>query len=152
MMVLESAAATEALGARLAAAVQAGFVIYLRGDLGAGKTTLVRGFLRALGHSGPVTSPTYTLMEPYILAGQHILHLDLYRLADPEELEFVGLRDFLDGQSILLIEWPDRGRGALPAPDVDLELTYSEQGRHCRSVCGCVCIPPDVSLERTLAE
>jgi tRNA threonylcarbamoyladenosine biosynthesis protein TsaE len=129
---LESAAATEALGARLASAVQAGSILYLRGDLGAGKTTLVRGFIRALGHPGPVKSPTYTLLEPYSLAGQQILHLDLYRLGDPEELEFIGLRDCLDGQVIVLIEWPERGRGRLPAPDLDIELSYAEQGRFCR--------------------
>ncbi|MFO1371322.1 MAG: tRNA (adenosine(37)-N6)-threonylcarbamoyltransferase complex ATPase subunit type 1 TsaE [Candidatus Competibacteraceae bacterium] len=129
---LDSAAATEALGARLAEALTPGCILYLRGELGAGKTTLVRGLLRALGHHGAVKSPTYTLVEPYQLANWRLFHWDLYRLADPEELEFLGLRDQLDGQAILLIEWPERGSGELPEADLEVHLSYAGEGRHCR--------------------
>lgn len=129
---LASPEACEALGARLAPGVPPGCIVYLRGELGAGKTTLVRGFLRALGHRGTVKSPTYTLVEPYTLGGQSILHLDLYRITDPEEVEFIGLRELLDGRTILLVEWPERGGGALPAADLEVELRYADNGRHCR--------------------
>jgi tRNA threonylcarbamoyladenosine biosynthesis protein TsaE len=128
---LDSAQATEALGARLAAVLPPGGILYLQGELGTGKTTLVRGLLRALGQPGTVRSPTYTLVEPYTLAGRHLVHLDLYRLADPEELEWLGLRDFLDGQTVLLVEWPERGRGVLPAADLIIALSYAGSGRHC---------------------
>lgn len=133
MMVLhlDSAPDTEALGARLAGAMAGGGIVYLCGDLGTGKTTLVRGLLRALGHDGPVRSPTYTLMEPYTLAQRPIFHLDLYRLGDPQELEYIGLRDLLDGDSILLVEWPERGQGVLPAADLVVELAYAGSGRQC---------------------
>ncbi len=129
---LDSATATEALGARLAARLTPGCVFWLRGDLGAGKTTLVRGLLQALGHHGTVKSPTYTLVEPYQIGEQALFHWDLYRLADPEELEFLGLRDQLDGQAVLLIEWPERGQGELPAADVDIDLDYAGEHRSCR--------------------
>jgi tRNA threonylcarbamoyladenosine biosynthesis protein TsaE len=133
-LALASAEATENLGARLAGALPAGCIVYLCGELGAGKTTLVRGLVRALGHVGPVRSPTYTLLEPYTLAGRQIVHLDLYRLADSEELEFLGLRDFLDGRSIFLVEWPERGQGFLPAADLTIELRHVATGRICRLV------------------
>lgn len=129
---LDSAAATEALGARLAARLQPGAILYLSGDLGAGKTTLTRGLLHALGHRGTVKSPTYTLVEPYQIGDWRLFHWDLYRLADPEELEFLGLRDQLDGQAVLLIEWPEQGRGELPAADVEIALSYAGAGRVCR--------------------
>ncbi len=129
---LDSAAATEALGARLAEALTPGCILYLHGELGAGKTTLVRGLLHALGHVGAVKSPTYTLVEPYQLDDWRLFHWDLYRLADPEELEFLGLRDQLDGQAVLLLEWPERGQGELPAADVEVLLTYVGEGRQCR--------------------
>lgn len=132
---LEASETTEALGGRLAHAVEPlkeGCLIYLRGDLGAGKTTLVRGFLRARGYRGAVKSPTYTLMEPYTLNGLQVLHFDLYRLGDPEELEFIGLRDFLGEANILLVEWPERGAGVLPAADLEIEIGYAGTARQCR--------------------
>ena len=126
---LDSAAATEALGSRLASALAPGCVLYLRGDLGAGKTTLARGLLRGLGHPGTVKSPTFTLVEPYQLESWRLFHWDLYRLADPEELEYLGLRDQIDGEAVLLIEWPERGRGELPAADLEVWLDYADEGR-----------------------
>ena len=120
------------LGAECAVTLAAGQLIFLRGPLGAGKTTFVRGLLRALGHSGPVRSPTYTLVEDYAV-GQFILHhFDLYRLGDPEELEYMGIRDFFDGQAINLVEWPEHGVNLLPAPDIDLELSPQFPGRLAR--------------------
>jgi tRNA threonylcarbamoyladenosine biosynthesis protein TsaE len=123
-----------AVGARLAAALGAAdvrepFVIGLSGDLGAGKTTLVGGLLAALGHEGPARSPTYTLIEPYRLAGRDLYHCDLYRLRDPSELDDLGLRDLLVGPAVLLVEWPERAAGRLPQPDLALLLEYENQGR-----------------------
>lgn len=125
---LSDAAATEALGARLAQSLAPG-IVYLQGDLGAGKTTLTRGLLRELGYAGRVRSPTYTLVEPYRVASSVIYHLDLYRLADPEELEWLGLRDMLAEHALLLVEWPERGAGVLPAADLVISLEYSGSGR-----------------------
>lgn len=128
---LPDAAATERLGAKLSSLLPDDAVVYLRGDLGAGKTTLVRGLLRARGYTGPVRSPTFTLLEPYELAGQRILHCDLYRLAHPAELDFLGLEELAEG-ALLLIEWPERGLGALPPADLDVELAPLGTGRCCR--------------------
>ena len=125
---LHDEAATLALGADLARQSIRG-VVYLRGDLGAGKTTLVRGFLRALGHKGAVKSPTYTLVEPYEIDGFHIAHLDLYRVTDPVELEYIGLEDVLRDVSLTFIEWPERGDGHLPDPDLIVELEVHDGGR-----------------------
>ncbi|NJD33024.1 MAG: tRNA (adenosine(37)-N6)-threonylcarbamoyltransferase complex ATPase subunit type 1 TsaE [Gammaproteobacteria bacterium] len=129
-----SADETRAIGARLAAALvgvdEAGpLVIGLSGDLGAGKTTLVGGLLEALGHEGPVRSPTYTLVEPYLLAGRDVNHCDLYRLRDPSELDDLGLRDLLTARSLLLVEWPERAGDRLGTPDLSLRLGYCDGGR-----------------------
>ncbi len=129
---LPDSAATEAAGAWLAQHGLAGSLIYLQGDLGAGKTTLVRGFLRALGHQGAVKSPTYTLVETYALdtvPRRLVYHVDLYRLSDAEELEYLGFRDYFDGASWCLVEWPERGAGWLPPADLRLTLDYAESGR-----------------------
>jgi len=125
---LPDESATLALGAALWPQLPVTGCVYLSGDLGAGKTTLVRGLLRAAGHEGAVRSPTYTLIEPYELAGRRIFHLDLYRLGDPEELEFIGLRELL-GRGLLLVEWPGQGHGVLPAPDWTIDLAADGQAR-----------------------
>jgi tRNA threonylcarbamoyladenosine biosynthesis protein TsaE len=119
----------EAFGAALAQLVEPPCIIYLTGDLGAGKTTLARGFLRGLGHVGRVKSPTFTLLEPYELATLNCYHFDLYRLGDPEELLFLGLEDLLQPDAVLLVEWPERGSGVLPAPDLSLEILHGERDR-----------------------
>ena len=119
----------EALGSAMAAACPPSCIIYLEGELGAGKTTLVRGFLRGLGYEGAVKSPTYTLLEPYELPQRRCFHFDLYRLADPGELEYLGVRDLLQGDAVLLVEWPDKGQGELPSPDLMVKIHYMEGGR-----------------------
>jgi len=129
---LGSAADMETLGGRLAAVSRPGLRIHLQGELGAGKTTLVRGFLRGLGHTGRVKSPTYTLVEPYLVDNKRIYHFDLYRLADPEELEAIGVRDYLDGVSLCLIEWPERAAALLGGPDLLLAISLEGEGRRLR--------------------
>ena len=125
---LQGEAQQLAFGARLGRAVAERALIFLYGDLGAGKTTLVRGFLQGRGHRGSVKSPTYTLIEPYDTPAGACYHLDLYRLGDPEELECLGLREMLEERAVLLVEWPERGQGWLPAPDLAVRLSYAQEG------------------------
>jgi tRNA threonylcarbamoyladenosine biosynthesis protein TsaE len=122
--------ATIALAQRLAARLKPGMVIYLRGDLGAGKTTLVRSMLNALGYAGRVKSPTYTLVEPYHAAGLDLRHFDLYRLHDKEEWEAAGFRDEFDGHNVFFIEWPERALGLIPQADVEIAFEILEHGRN----------------------
>ena len=129
---LQDQAATQAFGGQLAAACQGGLLVFLHGQLGAGKTTLVRGFLRASGHRGAVKSPTYTLIEPYTTAHGNLYHLDLYRLSDAEELEWIGIRDLFEDESICLVEWPEQGAGILPEPDLHVYLQAEGEGREIR--------------------
>jgi tRNA threonylcarbamoyladenosine biosynthesis protein TsaE len=127
---LADEAATLDFGTRLAAAIQPGLVIYLHGDLGAGKTTLVRGLLHAAGHAGKVKSPTYTLVEPYTLDKYPLYHFDLYRFTDEEEWEAAGFRDYFNHQSVCIIEWPEKAENVLPVPDIDITFTIKESGRN----------------------
>lgn len=130
---LPDESATDALGAALARALQPGLVIYLNGDLGAGKTALTRALLRALGHTGTVKSPTYTLSEPYrvMLDGKSlsVIHYDLYRMSSPEEFLDAGFREDFDGQNVCIVEWPEKGEPVLPAPDIRVLLDVSGHGR-----------------------
>ncbi len=128
--VLPDLAATERLGQSLANALRSeGGVILLAGDLGTGKTTLVRATLLALGYEGRVVSPSYTLVEPYLVGAHRVLHMDLYRLSDPEELEYLGIRDFDPQSDLLLVEWPEHGAGMLPPADLSLMLQDQGSGR-----------------------
>lgn len=125
---LEGEEAMLAFGERLGILLHSG-VVFLEGELGAGKTTLCRGILRGRGHRGAVKSPTYTLVEPYDVNGGDIYHFDLYRLGDPEELEFMGARDYFRPGLLCLVEWPERGEGFLPRPDLEITLGVEGEGR-----------------------
>ncbi|PHS24332.1 MAG: tRNA (adenosine(37)-N6)-threonylcarbamoyltransferase complex ATPase subunit type 1 TsaE [Methylophaga sp.] len=127
---LADEAATLNLGARIAKLCPPQqFTIHLEGELGAGKTTLCRGLLRELGHQGNVKSPTYTLVEQYDFSDRSVFHFDLYRLVDPEELDYIGLDDYMNSNSLCLIEWPQQGGNYLPRPDIIIKLQYDESCR-----------------------
>jgi tRNA threonylcarbamoyladenosine biosynthesis protein TsaE len=117
------------LGDRLARSCHNAIVVYLRGPLGAGKTTLVRGFMHGISYTGVVKSPTYTLIEPYEVGEMRLYHLDLYRIETAQELAYLGLRELHDGKTIMLVEWPERGAGFLPPADLILEIEYAAEGR-----------------------
>jgi tRNA threonylcarbamoyladenosine biosynthesis protein TsaE len=121
--------ATMALGARLAEALRPGMLVYLQGDLGAGKTTLVRGIIRALGYAGRVKSPTYTLVESYVFSQLTLQHYDLYRMIDPREWMDAGFRDDCNDSTLCLVEWPEKAAGLLPPPDMRIQLSLSGNGR-----------------------
>ena len=116
-------------GARIARVTQGHGLIFLEGNLGMGKTTLSRGIIRGLGHVGAVKSPTFTLVEPYEIGDVRAFHFDLYRLVDPEELEFLGIRDYFEDNALCLIEWPDKGAGFLPKPDLTITISPQDSGR-----------------------
>jgi len=131
---LPDEAATQRLANRLgtaafAAAATRRVVVYLEGELGAGKTTLAQALIQSLGYAGAVKSPTYTLIESYKVRQGLVHHLDLYRVGDPEELDYLGVRDLLAEPALWLIEWPGRGSGWLPPPDLILRLSYHDAGR-----------------------
>ncbi|MHB8914683.1 MAG: tRNA (adenosine(37)-N6)-threonylcarbamoyltransferase complex ATPase subunit type 1 TsaE [Thiobacillus sp.] len=128
-LMLADEAATLALGADIARGLRPGITVYLQGDLGAGKTTLVRGMLRALGYAGRVKSPTYTLAEIYNLPTFELYHFDLYRMNDPREWMDAGFREVANGNTVSLVEWPEKAAGLLPPPDLRLLLQVLDDGR-----------------------
>jgi tRNA threonylcarbamoyladenosine biosynthesis protein TsaE len=131
---LADAAATERVGAALARTLRGGMVVTLQGDLGTGKTTLVRGALRALGWKGPVKSPTYTLVEHYSFSSLYFYHFDFYRFADPSEWETAGLAEHFRDDAVCLVEWPERVAGRLPCPDLAVVLSYGAHGAPGRTI------------------
>ena len=128
-MLFPSEQELEVFAKKFASDLHLPLVIWLRGDLGAGKTSFARALIHALGYKGRVKSPTYGLLEQYQIASLQVLHMDLYRINDPGELEFLGLEDLLDDKTILLIEWPDKGGDWLPEPDFIFEFGYASEGR-----------------------
>ncbi len=129
---ISTATAMEAFGKRLAAVFPNGGILFLQGGLGAGKTTLTRGFLHGLGYVGNVKSPTYGLVETYQLVNRYVHHFDLYRLQDPEELEFMGIRDYFSSDTVCLIEWPERCITSLPPADLICMITFQQNARKIR--------------------
>ncbi|MDW3095333.1 MAG: tRNA (adenosine(37)-N6)-threonylcarbamoyltransferase complex ATPase subunit type 1 TsaE [Gammaproteobacteria bacterium] len=127
--IISCAKEMEALGAKLVKDISTPAVIYLHGDLGAGKTTLVRGAVHQLGHQGLVKSPTFTLVETYSFPSLEVYHFDLYRISDPEELEYIGIREFSSGPSICFIEWPNLGKPLIPKATMEISIEYVQQGR-----------------------
>ncbi|MGK0410299.1 MAG: tRNA threonylcarbamoyladenosine biosynthesis protein TsaE [Shewanella psychromarinicola] len=127
--ILENEQSTVMLGQKIAQWIVPPLTIYLTGNLGTGKTTFSRGIIQSLGHQGAVKSPTYTLVEPYEFNDMDVFHFDLYRLADPEELEYMGIRDYFTDRSVCLVEWPDNGHGLLPGADIQVHLRYKESQR-----------------------
>ena len=126
---LADAAATERLGGLLAGCIRPGLVIYLEGDLGAGKTTLVRALLRALGHLGPVKSPTYALVEVYVISSLYLYHFDFYRFGSPEEFVDAGLGEYFREDSVCLVEWPEKAAGYVPPADLRLAIRHRADAR-----------------------
>ena len=126
---LPAEADTEALGAALAAALAPGLRIWLQGNLGMGKTTLTRGVLRALGHEGKVKSPTYTLIEPYVVSRLNLYHFDFYRFNSPEEYLDAGLDEYFEGRGVCIVEWPDKAAPYIPSPDLEIQLRTEADGR-----------------------
>lgn len=131
-IIINTAEEMMAFGGKIADEFPEGGLVFLNGDLGAGKTTLVRGLLRHLGFEGTVKSPTYTLVEPYHINGRDIYHFDLYRLADPEELEYMGGRDYLSSDALCLIEWPEKAQGFLPQEDLEVFIEHLDEKRKIR--------------------
>ena len=126
---LPAEADTLAFGAALAAALEPGLVVYLSGELGAGKTTLARGVLRGLGHAGKVKSPSFSLVEPYAFSRLYLYHFDFYRFTDPRELGDAGFREHFNPDSVCLVEWPEKEAGVVPAADIRITLKLAAQGR-----------------------
>ena len=131
---LDDEAATLDLGALLAEALHSGLKIYLSGELGAGKTTLVRGILRGLGYQGRVRSPTFTLVELYELSRLDLYHFDFYRFKDPTEWIDAGFREAFGAAAVCLVEWPEKAAGRLPRADLHIRLEHADAGRHVRLV------------------
>lgn len=121
--------AMQSFGEQLSSLIDNGAIIFLHGPLGAGKTTFTRGFLRGFGYASKVKSPTYTLVEPYEVAGRKIFHFDFYRLTSPDELEHIGIQEYFSADTVCLIEWPEKGYPWLPEADLDCYIALSQEGR-----------------------